>query len=183
MGVPSDSVEVAIQSGLAFVRVHGRGTFKIAPGLKQFGMAAMEKGCNRLLVEMGDCLGMDSTFMGVMAGLAVCLKKKDGELVLFHVSEKNVLLVKVLGLGHLVRVEQGEVSDPIMPTGTRVLEVGEDKDAITKTMITAHEMLVKVSPDNIVKFKDVLAFLKEDLKRAAGQNGVEQSVLNDHPVL
>jgi hypothetical protein len=44
-------------------------------------------------------------------------------------------------------------------------------------------MLVKVSPDNIVKFKDVLAFLKEDLKRAAGQNGVEQSVLNDHPVL
>lgn len=169
MGMPDDSVDVAIQGGVAYVRVHGRGTFKIAPGLKQFGMAAMEQGCTRLLVEMGDCLGMDSTFMGVLAGLAVCLKKKDGEIVLRHLSEKNVFLVKILGLSHLVNVEQGGVIDPIMPAGSRVLVAGTDKEMITQTMITAHETLVEVSPDNIVKFKEVLAFLKEDLKRSTGK--------------
>ncbi len=182
MGMPDDSVEVAIQGGMAYVRVHGRGTFKIAPGLKQFGMAAIEQDCKRLLIEMGDCLGMDSTFMGVLAGLAVSLKKKDGEIVLRHLSEKNVFLVKILGLSHLVSVEQGGAIDPIMPAGARVLETGADKNTITQTMITAHETLVEVSPDNIVKFKDVLSFLKEDLKRVPGQGGAEKSALNNNPV-
>jgi anti-sigma B factor antagonist len=183
MGMSGDSVEVAIQGGLAYVRVHGRGTFKIAPGLKQFGMAAMDQGCQRMLIEMGDCLGMDSTFMGVLAGLAVCLKKKDGEVILRHLSEKNIFLVKILGLSHLVNVEQGGAVNPVMPAGSRVLEAGADKDTITKTMITAHETLVEVAPDNIVKFKDVLSFLKEDLKRVAGQNGAEKSALNNSPAM
>jgi anti-sigma B factor antagonist len=175
MVLPADNVEVAIQNGVAFVRVHGRGTFKVAPGLKQFGMAAMEQGCNRLMVEMADCLGMDSTFMGVLAGLAVYLKKKDGEVILRHVSDKNAFLVKMLGLSHLVRVEQGGEPQQAMPSEARVLEAGlDDKEVLTKTMITAHEVLVEVAPDNIVKFKDVLAFLKEDLLRAGEQNSVKK---------
>jgi hypothetical protein len=32
-------------------------------------------------------------------------------------------------------------------------------------MLEAHENLVRLSPENLPKFKDVLAFLREDLKR------------------
>lgn len=174
MAMSADSVEVAIQTDVAYVKVHGRGTFKVAPGLKQFGMAAMDQGCRRLMVEMGDCLGMDSTFMGVLAGLAVHLRKREGEVILCHVSEKNSFLIKILGLSHLIRVESENGADNAMPAGAKVLETGTDKQVLTKTMIAAHEMLVEVSPDNIVKFKDVLAFLKEDLQRAGDQNGAEK---------
>jgi len=34
------------------------------------------------------------------------------------------------------------------------------------TMLEAHENLVRLSPDNLPKFKDVLAFLQEDLKKS-----------------
>lgn len=173
MGMPADSVEVAIQDRTAYVKVHGRGTFKIAPSLKQFGMAAASQGCNRIAVEMTDCLGMDSTFMGVLAGLAVHLRKKDGELMLRNLSDKNSFLIRMLGLSHLVRMEEGKSGQP-MPTDTQVLEAGTDKQTLTKTMIDSHETLVEVSPENILKFKDVLAFLKEDLQRSGGQNGVER---------
>jgi anti-sigma B factor antagonist len=174
MGMLADNVEVAIQGGFGYVRVHGRGTFKVAPGLKQFGMAAIEQGCSRLVVEMSECLGMDSTFMGVLAGLAVHLKRKDGEVVLCHVSDKNAFLVKMLGLSHLVRVEQDGGPGQAMPADARVLGVAGDKEVLTKTMISAHEVLVEVAPDNIVKFKDVLTFLKEDLQRVGDQTGLEK---------
>jgi anti-sigma B factor antagonist len=181
MEMSTDNVEVAVQGSVAYVRVHGRGTFKVAPGLKQFGMAALEQGCSRVLVEMSDCLGMDSTFMGVLAGLAVHLKKKEGELVLRHLSEKNVFLVKMLGLAHLVHIEQGGAVAQTMPASVRVLENGSNKSELTQTMIAAHELLVEVAPDNILKFKDVLAFLKEDLNRTA-QTGATKS-LNDVPAV
>jgi anti-sigma B factor antagonist len=174
MGMPADSVEVAIQDSIAYVRVHGRGTFKVAPGLKQFGMVAIDQGCQKLVVEMADCLGMDSTFMGVLAGLAVHLKKREGEVVLRHLSEKNCFLVKILGLSHLIRMEEGASPAPGMPAAAQVLESGSDKQLLTTTMITAHEVLVEVAPDNIVKFKDVLAFLKEDLRRTTEQNSAEK---------
>lgn len=166
MGVPADKVEVAIQGNVGYVRVHGRGTFKVAPGLKQFGVAATEQGCRRLVVEMADCLGMDSTFMGVLAGLAVVQKKGGGDVVLRHVSDKNAFLVRMLGLSHLVVIDQGGPSADVMPAQTSVLDTGSSKQVLNKTMIAAHETLVEVAPENIVKFKDVLTFLKEDLQRA-----------------
>jgi hypothetical protein len=38
-------------------------------------------------------------------------------------------------------------------------------------MIAAHEALIEAAPDNMVKFKDVLVYLKEDLSRTVAQQG------------
>ncbi len=169
MDTSGDKVEVGIQGDVAYVRVHGRGTFKVGPALKQFGTTAIEQGCSRIVVEMQECVGMDSTFMGILAGLSTVLKKTGREVVLVNLSEKNLFLLKMLGLLHLVRVETS-VDDPAVPVvAEQSLRTGEDKRQMTQTMITAHEALIDASPDNIVKFKDVLAYLKEDLKRTVAQ--------------
>lgn len=166
METSGDSVEVAIDSRDAFVRVHGRATFKIAPQLKQFGVMAMDKGCGRIIVEMQDCAGMDSTFMGVLAGLATQFKKSEGEVILRNISDKNAFLIKMLGINHLVHIEAGGGIDTPMPDHRLSLPVTADKRQMTQTMIAAHEALIEAAPDNMVKFKDVLVFLKEDLSRA-----------------
>lgn len=168
MEISGDNVEVAIISLDAFVRVHGRATFKIGPALKQFGMTAIERGCTRLIVEMQNCVGMDSTFMGVLAGLATQLKKSDGEVILRNISDKNAFLIKMLGINHLVKIDS-ETSSGVMPGKSMPLQLGVDKKQMTQTMITAHEALIEASPDNMVKFKDVLVYLKEDLSRTVAQ--------------
>ncbi|MEI8139459.1 MAG: STAS domain-containing protein [bacterium] len=169
MEILGDSVEVAIQASDAFVRVHGRATFKIGPALKQFGMMACEKGCRRIIVEMQDCVGMDSTFMGVLAGLATQLKKIDGAVVLRNISDKNSFLIKMLGINHLVTIDANDSSTSAMPGNGKSLQTGADKQQMTQTMITAHEALIEAAPDNMVKFKDVLVYLKEDLARTVMQ--------------
>ncbi|MEI8120549.1 MAG: STAS domain-containing protein [bacterium] len=160
-----DKVEVGIRDQVAYVRVQGRGTFKVGPSLKQFGASAIEQGCSRIVVEMKDCVGMDSTFMGILAGLSTVIRKTDGEVILFDLSEKNLFLLKMLGLLHLVRVDTSlpDASFPVLSGDP--LATGGDKRQMTQDMITAHEDLIDAFPDNIVKFKDVLAYLKEDLKR------------------
>lgn len=165
MVTSADRVEVAVRGNEAFVRVFGRGTFKIGPSLKQFGVMALDQGCSRIVVEMQECVGMDSTFMGVLAGLATTLRKINGEVVLRNIGEKNLFLVKMLGLGHLVQVEEPVPGESVMPDKGQILSSAKDKLQMTETMITAHEALIEAAPDNIVKFKDVLAYLKEDLKR------------------
>jgi anti-sigma B factor antagonist len=169
MEISGDSVEVAIQTSDAFVRVHGRATFKIGPALKQFGMMAYEKGCRRIIVEMQDCVGMDSTFMGVLAGMATHLKKSEGSVVLRNISDKNAFLIKMLGINHLVTIDPNDVSTSAMPCNSKPLQTGVDKQQMTQTMITAHEALIEAAPDNMVKFKDVLVYLKEDLVRTVTQ--------------
>ena len=169
MDTSGDKVEVGIQGNVAYVRVHGRGTFKVGPALKQFGATAIEQGCSRVVVEMQECVGMDSTFMGILAGLSTVLKKTGREVVLVNLSEKNHFLLKMLGLLHLVRVETSVVDPAVPVVADQSLSAGEDKCQMTQTMINAHEALIDASPDNIVKFKDVLAYLKEDLKRTVAQ--------------
>lgn len=165
MDTMADRVEVGVQANTAYVRVHGRATFKVGPSFKQFGTMAVEQGCSRILVEMNECVGMDSTFMGILAGLSTALKKNNGEMVLHGVSDKNRTLLRMLGLLHLVRIEEGSESAAL--ASGYALRTDEDKRHMTEAMITAHEALIEVAPDNLVKFKDVLAYLKEDLKRTA----------------
>lgn len=168
MDVPADSLEVAIQGTDAFIRVSGRGSFKQGPALKQFGVAAVERGCRQLIVDLGNCVGMDSTFMGVLAGLALAARRKAGSLTLRAASEKNANLIRTLGLSHLVCLESA--AGPEAPAGNR-LETATDTRTLAETMLSAHETLVTVSADNLPKFKDVLAYLKEDLNNQTGAGG------------
>ncbi len=170
MDVPADSLDVAIQGPDAYVRVSGRGSFKGGPALKQFGTAALERGCRRIIVEMTACVGMDSTFMGVLAGLALMARKKSGVVIMRGVSDKNAGLIRTLGLSQLVTMESASAGPA--PTGN-TLSTTTDKLTLTETMLSAHETLVGVSADNLPKFKDVLAYLKEDLNKQTGAAGSE----------
>ena len=42
----------------------------------------------------------------------------------------------------------------------------EDKEARARTMLEAHEACVEANPENAAKFKDVLEYLKEDLRNS-----------------
>jgi anti-anti-sigma factor len=173
-----DKVWVAVQPPWAFVRVSGRATFKVGTELKQFGTAAVEGGCRTLLFDMTDCTGMDSTFMGVLAGIALRLRKQEGEMVLLNLNTRTRGLVATLGLDHVVGAyevghtplrlkELAEASQRM----TTLAGAPENKQVTARTMLEAHEQLVALDPANQPRFKDVLTFLRDDLKQTRGKGG------------
>jgi anti-sigma B factor antagonist len=170
---PEDKVWVAIHKDMALIRVEGRGSFKVSTSLKQFGNAAVDAGCKSVILDMSPCIGMDSTFMGVLAGLAARIKQlRGGDVVMLNLAARTRGLVATLGLDQIIQSYQTDATPPqyqpvlALTHEMSVLEAQDNsKVATAKTMLEAHENLVKLTPENLPRFKDVLAFLREDLKR------------------
>jgi len=155
------------------IKVNGYGSFKMGPSIKRFGAAAVDKGCIKIIFDMENCLGMDSTFMGVMAGLAIRTQNDvNGRVVAMNLSPKTISLLETLGLSRLIECYQAdampeefeaELAD-IMDLENLDLD-GHDKLSSLTTMLTAHQNLVDVAPEeNLPRFKDVITYLDQDLK-------------------
>jgi anti-sigma B factor antagonist len=120
---------------------------------------------------------MDSTFMGVMAGLAFRLKKKNnGRLYMVNLSARTRGLLSTLGLDQLVETFMAGATPPefqaVFTQGREMKTLASDESSRRETaemMLEAHEHLVEVSPENLPRFKDVLTFLREDIKRAEAE--------------
>ena len=172
----ADALLVATCRTSALIQVRGRGSFKVGPALKQFGLSAMSSGCRQFIVDMDECTGMDSTFMGVLAGLALRLKREQsGRMVMMNLSAKTLALLETLGLARLIETYlEGSVSADLQKCLSDVVDVSAlkgsvaDKKLTLETMLAAHEDLVKVSPDNLPKFENVMAYLSADLKQFEG---------------
>jgi anti-sigma B factor antagonist len=174
-----DKLWVAVQDDTAFVHVQGRGSFKISSALKQFGGAVIEQGCRQIIFDMVKCIGMDSTFMGVLAGIALRLKEKTGgEIIMVNLSLRTRGLLATLGLDQIIQPQMvGTMSESlqkVLAASGRLAELqspSETRMETAETMLEAHENLVQLTPENVPKFKDVLTFLREDLKKAREEGG------------
>jgi hypothetical protein len=64
-----DYIAVARGADLVVIRVVGRGNMLNAPALAEFADKQRKAGFTRFVFDLERCLGLDSTFMGVMVGI------------------------------------------------------------------------------------------------------------------
>jgi anti-sigma B factor antagonist len=172
----TDELLVAVRKQCALVKVNGRGTFKAGPSLKRFGASVIEKGCTSIIFDMEDCCGMDSTFMGVVAGLALRLKNDTkGRLIVINLTPKTASLMRTLGINRLVDCyESGDIPVTLKGCLSHLLDMSdldtgsEDKRISLITMLEAHQNLADIDPENQTRFRDVISFLDKDLKEMDG---------------
>lgn len=156
----------------AVIRMEGRGSFKICPPMKQFIHQVINTGsANRILIEMSDCSGMDSTFMGVVAGIACYIKSKPAlSFKLINLSEKNKKLLVTLGVDRVVDYslsaseEEQELLNRLSGSSQTLEADPSSKLETAQTTLEAHETLVDINPDNLSKFKSVLEYLTDDVR-------------------
>jgi hypothetical protein len=111
---------------------------------------------------------MDSTFLGVLAGFGLKLNspqtdKVERTIQLFNPNGRISELLENLGVLHLFKVTEGEAKVPgdVMD----VKSTNASREEVTRTCLEAHRVLMNINPDNISRFKDVAAFLADDLKK------------------
>ncbi|MEJ1971581.1 MAG: STAS domain-containing protein [Lacunisphaera sp.] len=149
------------------VRIEGRAAFVNAGGLKDFFAEMIRQGKRRFVVDFRLCASMDSTFLGVLAGAAIELRRQTppGQLTLVRVGERNLELIRNLGLHRLATVDPGtqQTADPMghsQALGNQARTEVEN----ARLMLEAHENLIAADPANAAKFQDVLVFLKSRLE-------------------
>jgi len=163
-------VDSSIQAGVCgpsvWVKVNGKGSFLNSDNLKEFAYEMFNRGYREFVVDLADCATMDSTFMGTMARLALRLKEGDGHLHIVHCGSHNQQLLSGVGLDRLLDIHaEGDSPPDCSPLRETVVTRSpeERKKMQAKTMLEAYEALCEAVPENTLRFKDVLDFLRQEL--------------------
>jgi anti-sigma B factor antagonist len=159
---PGSKILVSYAGRIVWVRVEGNGSSTNSTALRKFAKEMIHRGTREFIVDLANCQGMDSTFMGTLAGISFWLRELgEGSLSVVNLNERNAESLSSLGLDHLfnVRVSGVGKDGQVLP-----IPSDENRTARAQTILEAHEALVKSAPENLSKFKDVIQFLEEELR-------------------
>ena len=144
------------------IRVEGRANFQNSGSLRDFIAEMLGHGRTRFVLDCQGCAGMDSTFLGVLAGAAISLRKvsPNGSFVVLRAGARNVELMRNLGLHRLVTLEagEGEAGPTQCDTALDTRQLSQAENA--RLVLEAHENLVSADEANRTRFEDVLTFLR-----------------------
>lgn len=162
--------------GFSWLRCIGKGSFQTSPQVKSFGDARIAAGETRLVIDLGGCTGMDSTFMGCLAGLSCRLSANDGHLEIADADARARQSLEDLGLDCLMRINPPDApwtgrletirKDISAPRDATALP---DMKARARHVLEAHETLSNANHSNAARFSGVVSLLRDELDTSGGR--------------
>ncbi len=158
--------------GFLWIRCTGKGSFANSPIVKQIADNAIDEGISLIVIDMEACTGIDSTFMGTLAGIAGRLRPIGGSVQLTTLNERCQNAIEGLGLDVLLEVEPLEA--PWRGKVNLIREnLGEEPAPMVKLsdlehskhVLNSHITLSELNESNANKFKAVTEGLTEEIKR------------------
>ncbi len=168
MNQTSAILKVAVFNQIACIKISDRANFTSSLDLKKLVTELWEHGYQCFILDLTDCLAMDSTFLGVVSELGLKFYGDgDSNAHLIELVNPNPRLAEDLdnlGIAHLFKIS--ERSEPLCEKFEPLTCMQGVKPAdITRTCLKAHQTLIDINPENERKFKDVTQYLTENLKR------------------
>ncbi len=156
-----DCLRVSRAEDAVLIQVVGLGTMFLAPTLQALVESELRAGFRNFVVDLQECGGMDSTFMGTFIGLSTQVRNSYGWFYLVHVSDENMRLLKMLGVIHMVSVHAGEF--PFAEGETTILHPTNDPYARQKQILSAHRLLTNADPENEKRFGPFIRAFEEEM--------------------
>lgn len=140
------------------IKINGRANYTNCGPVATFCHHVAQSGVRHIIIDFETCKGMDSTFLGVLAGAALDFRrlKPPGTLTLQRLDPHNRELVCNLGLNRVLTIR-----DESQLESLESLESVPEAQADRQTIIKAHESLVEADAENEARFQDVLTFLRQ----------------------
>jgi len=155
---PSGTYRVARSKDAIYIRVIGLGNMNNSATVKDFADRMARDGWKAFVVDLAECRGIDSTFMGILLSL------RDG-LVVVNASAHCRKQMESIGLHRVLKIQ--ELAAPV-PEGLALCDLPDaDVDAVTrlKLVMKAHQDLIAIDKSNEAKFG---AFLRDLAKNLGG---------------
>lgn len=141
-----------------------------SPAVKTFGDQQVAAGQRLLVVDLSACSGMDSTFMGTLAGMASRLSAMDGgSLQIAESGERNRRSLEDLGLDFLMEINPASaIWSDRLETIRGALKPPQVAGTLgqmqrTKHVLEAHQVLSSVNDKNAREFENVVEMLKDQI--------------------
>ncbi len=166
MDKANSGILVAEEKEVILLRVDGKGTHLTSHLFKRYVLQCLTENRKHFHVDLSQCSYMDSTFLGMMAGIGIKMKQQSLPAIkLVNINDRVRGMFESLGIDHLFEmIQQANVAANF----SEVQGGGDSKDGKTREMLEAHEKLVEVSKANEAKFRDVIALLREEVRKTGG---------------
>jgi anti-sigma B factor antagonist len=173
MSAGAAKISVLVGDRFVCVRIVGRANFASSLDFRTLGEELKQKGCRYFVLDLSECKLMDSTFLGVLAGFGLSMKGADGvasggAVELLNPNPRVVELLESLGILDFFNVVHA-APDTGKAEAQECPSTEHSKVEVTLACLEAHRLLMQLNPENVSRFKDVAAFLAEDLKRLGAQ--------------
>ena len=168
------SLSVWSEESIACVKVAGRANFSASLTFKEVMQHLQDEGHDRVVVDLTDCPIMDSTFVGVLAGLrrrphAMTNKNGHRDIEILNPNQRVTDLLDNLGITNFFKIHTGAVLEhhtaPDFEEDTQTSI--SRRHELSETCLEAHRTLMELNEKNVSKFKDVTRFLEEEIRRSS----------------
>jgi anti-anti-sigma regulatory factor len=164
----SANLSVLVGKNFACIKICGRANFASSPDFKTLLSGLEQKGFCHYIIDLGECVLMDSTFLGVLSGFGMKMNQNGAPtnrgVELHNASTRVSELLENLGAAHLFKATAGPLQLPADLKPCTPESTNPTHEEITRTSLEAHQTLMSMNPENVARFKDVAQFLAEDLK-------------------
>jgi len=168
--IADNPILVGLGDGFSWIRFEGKGSFANSSAVKAFGEQRIAAGETCVVVDLGGCTGMDSTFMGTLAGLAVRLSAlAGGGLQIAAVDERNRRSLEDLGLDFLMAIDpptaawrgaEESIRNGLVPPQATSNLIPIQR---ARQILEAHQMLAGMSEENSRQFHAVVSLLENEV--------------------
>ena len=170
MSAASAKLLVFAGERFACIKIVGRANFSSSIDFKALINELRQRGYNYFVLDLSECALIDSTFLGVLAGFGLKLgpSTTDPEaraIELLNPNARITELLENLGVLHLFKLTEGSLPAPAQAPECAMTPSNPSKSEVTRACLEAHQTLMEINPKNVAKFKEVAAFMAEDLKR------------------
>ena len=154
--------QVHIGQSKDFLRVLQKASYLNCGPLRKFFDDRLREGQLNFVIDFQDCSSVDSTFLGILVGVAIKLKRavEPGTLTLVNLRNRNLETVKNLGIHKLCEISSMEVSDSDQLENLLTQE--NNAEACSKTIYDAHKTLMYLNQKNLKMFSDIVNYLESD---------------------
>lgn len=167
--VTSAKMLVLVEKKTACVKIGGRANFTSSVDFRTLVNELYQSGCRCFVLELSECVLMDSTFLGVLAGFALKVNGSNGNgpgrIDLHNPSARVTEILDNLGVLSLFQITRGTPSTLDQARATVAETCKPSREEVTRTCLEAHNLLMALNPENAARFKEVTRFLAEDLKK------------------
>ncbi len=154
----------------ACIRIIGRANCNSSVDFKTLVTGLCDKGCKCFVLDLTECVLMDSTFLGVLAGLGLRLSGGNGDpdqggIELLNANARIIELLETLGVLHLFKLIEGSLAHSVPAEPLVPVPGNPTKAEVNRTCLEAHRTLIDLNPANAARFKEVTRYLAESLSK------------------
>ena len=160
--VHRDSAFFAYKTADAVViRIKGYANYLNASILSNFLKRMEASHHRRYCILFEECDGLDSTCLGILAGLLLRLKKGNGVCLFCGLKPRPLECVQMVGLDKLACIIEKTPFSVLSGQDIKMNTAQNEMQITPELVLEAHKFLMELNAHNKVKFQDVISLLEK----------------------